>query len=253
MQTLLFKIIYLLLFVSLALSFFNLKNLPDISQINQSLYKEPIQAANSTLGNFSFDYKNATYHVKPIADYELWGLVVSVNNIYAWYNMYHDKNSVNIKDICVVWGDNIKNGAYQNVRYKSGEWTCYVSWMHQLESPFLLNKLSNNHLFSDKASVRNVIKDMNIGDQIHLRGTLSSYAEGESNAYRTSSLTRDDTGNHACEVVYVNNAEIIKKRWPDWKYIFDSSKNLIFLTFLLQVFLFFYQNFRPIARAGNKN
>ena len=200
----------------IAVTFFNLKKLPSKYNINQDLYNEPIQASSSSLGDFKFSYRNKEYQVKPIADYEIWGLVVSVNNIKAWYNLYHDKNSVNLKDVCIIWGDNLKNNAYKQIEYKSGEWTCYYSWQGKLDGSFSVNKISNNHLLSDDAEVRNTIEKMNIGDQIHIKGSLVSYAEAGSNQYRTTSLDRNDSGNGACEIVFASSAEILQKRFPDF-------------------------------------
>ncbi|PLX26780.1 hypothetical protein C0583_05790 [Candidatus Parcubacteria bacterium] len=232
------NLIYILLITVFAVSFFKLKDLPDKSKILNSLYQEPIQASSTSLNNFSFDYLDTNYNVKPIADYDLWGLVVSVNNIKAWYNMYHDKTSVNLKDICVIWGDNLRNDIYKEVNYKSGEWTCYASWGASASGKFDMHQLSNNHLFSDDENVRDVIKDMRIGDQIYLQGTLSEYAKNGQTNYRGTSLSRDDSGNGACETIYVQKAEILDSSNTNWYLINKISKLLFILLLLLQFIIF---------------
>lgn len=120
-----------------------IKELPKTSKVNNDLLKDPIQT-ETLRTDFSFNYRNKNYNVKPVADYELWGLVVSKNNINAWYNYYHDKNSVNLKDICIVWGKNIANEVYldSGINFKSGEWTCYATWSNNLVSTFYPNNLS---------------------------------------------------------------------------------------------------------------
>ena len=46
------------------------------------------------------------------------------------------------------------------------------------------------------------IDDIAVGDQIHLEGYLASYSNA-SGFHRGTSTTRKDTGNGACETVYV--------------------------------------------------
>ncbi len=238
MKIKLVKFAYLLFFLLLLLSFWQKKSLPDKQEIDKRLLQAPVQASSTALTDFRFDYRKKSYTVQPIADYELWGLVVSVNDIKAWYNMYHDKDSVNLKDICVIWGDNLKSDAYQQVSFKSGEWTCYYRWFGQLNGAFHGNQLSNNHLFSDKEKVRDTIRQMQIGDQVHIRGVLSRYAENDSSNYRGTSLSRDDSGNGACETIYVKEAKIIKKRFPDWELLKIFSLYSLFALLVLDIWLF---------------
>ncbi len=238
MPSKIFKTLYIILIAIFAISFFQLKNLPTRDKILPSMMNEPVQATSTVLDNFNFDYKNTNYSVKPIADYELWGLVVTVNNIKAWYNIYHDKDSVNLKDVCVIWGDNLTSDAYLGVHYKSGEWTCYTRWYGKLDGRFYGNKLSNNHLLSDSEQVRRIIKEVKIGDQIHLSGALVNYAKKGSRYYRNSSLTRDDTGNGACETFFVQEAKILKKGRNAWHLLNTGSKHLFISLAVLQVMIF---------------
>jgi len=202
------------------------------------MMNEPIQATSTVLTDFDFDYRGTDYNVRPFVDYELWGLVVTMNNIKTWYNVYHDKDSVNLKDVCVIWGENLSSNAYRDVHYRSGEWTCYTRWYKKLDGPFLGTKLSNNHLLSDNKKVRDIIKKVKIGDQIHLRGTLVGYAKKGEKNYRNSSLTRTDTGNGACETFFVEKAEILKKGLATWYSLQKWSKNILVLLVFLQLIIF---------------
>lgn len=232
MKSKIVKFLYFFLFLLWLASLWQKKSLPNLEQINPALLQEPIQTKESSLAETQFTYREKEYIVKPIADYELWGLVVSVNNIKAWYNFYHDKDSVNIKDICVIWGNNLKDNDYKDVKYKSGEWTCYVSWSGSYSGKFEPHALSNNHLLSDDESVRKTIKNMQIGDQVRIKGALSEYAPAGTDYFRGTSLSREDMGNNACETVFVKEAEIIKKRFPDWKLLNSTAKaGLLLLIF----------------------
>ena len=70
-------------------------------------------------GTFDFTYKGQRVEVEPVADYEMWGLVVSHNNIKSIADIYHDSSSVDTKDLCVVWGDSLRNIAEALVSLRS--------------------------------------------------------------------------------------------------------------------------------------
>ncbi len=233
-----FKILYIILIAIFIVSFFQLKKLPNKDKMLPEMMNEPIQASSTVMEDFNFKYRETDYSVKPMADYELWGLVVTINDIKKWYNVYHDKNSVNIKDVCVIWGENLTSNAYRDVHYRSGEWTCYTRWYKRLDGPFLGTKLSNNHLLSDNEHVRNIIKKVRIGDQLHFSGALVGYAKKGENNYRNSSLTRTDTGNGACETFFVKKAKILKRGLTTWYFLNNWSKNLFILLIILHILIF---------------
>jgi hypothetical protein len=250
-----FKILYLALALLFAVAWFRVQELPLPAEIDPALLREPVQ--EDVLGNdFEFEYKGKDYHVIPQADYELWGLVVSQNDINAWFNYYHDKNSVNLKDVCVVWGENIRNGAYRDrkVSYKSGEWTCYYYIKGRLENPFYGNKLSNNHLLSDSEEIRGVIRQLNVGDQIRLSGWLVDYAEKGTNWYRSTSLSRDDTNSTsrsggACEVMFVKEIELLGQSNLYWNILYRWKWLILAFVLSLHVAYFIWSIHRE-RRAG---
>ena len=236
------KFIFILLIIVFAFSYFAKEKLPE-KNIVPEMSHEPMQTETSRK-SFSFFYRDTKYNVVPLANYEIWGMITTHNNINAWYNFYHDKNSVNIKDVCVIWGDNLSSKVYTAMTFKSGEWTCYPDWKYPLNrdlvEKFRSNKLSNNHLLSDKPAVLNTIKKMHIGDQIYLKGILASYGTDSTpeRYYRGSSLTREDTGNGACEVMFVDEAKILKSSNSIWYLLFQISKIGIILVICLQIILF---------------
>lgn len=71
-------------------------------------------------------------------------------------------------------------------------------------------QLSNNHLLTADTSIRDKLKDIKIGDQIRIRGWLSSYRNSKGGS-RGTSITREYSGNGACETIYVNQVDILNK------------------------------------------
>ncbi|MFH1522703.1 MAG: hypothetical protein ABIE43_02680 [Patescibacteria group bacterium] len=244
MIKILIKILYLILAAVFIVSLFKVKDFPPQDKIDPKLLNEPKQT-ETRREDFDFNYREKNYYVKPLAEYELWGLVVTHNNIGAWYNYYHDENSVNLKDLCVVWGPNIENGVYREkeISFKSGEWTCYSQWSGGLKETFYPNKLSNNHLLSSDKEIQDTIRSVNIGDQVYLKGALVDYREEGNEWYRMTSISRDDSNQNsrsggACEVFFVDEIKILKSNQVYWHLTNRWSKRAILLLIILQFIIF---------------
>ena len=201
-------IIYLLLF-------FVKPKLPDLPQIQKPvLDNDPSQQAASILPIKSV-YGKYAYDITPLYSYEIYGIVVSEYSSRNFLDLTHKKDPANIRDLCLVWGDNIKSGAYQKVKYSHGEFTCYYSYTQNLDPPFNGLYLSNNHLIPKNEDIEKKIARVNTGDQVRISGYLANYKitdeNGRESSSRNTSITRNDTRNGACEIIYVNQIEVIKR------------------------------------------
>jgi len=209
-----------------------LELLPDLQQ-------DPVQAPVRE-GAFEFDYAGHTYVVEPLANYELWGLVVTHNDTRGIGDIYHDGKSVDIRDLCVVWGDNADIEFLRNFSFWSNSWTCHIKTSSRRAfSEFNQLQLSNNHLLSPHSSVRRKILASSVGDQVHIKGQLVNYhRKGSADMRRKTSLTRSDTGNGACEVVFVDSFELLAAGNRGWRQARDIGR-LAFLLSLVCAVMFF--------------
>jgi hypothetical protein len=187
--------------------------LPEASRIDAAVAEgEPVQTATDQPA-FTAGIEGFTYAITPRAAYDIAGLVVSHHRGDAWFNMYHAADPGNVEDVCVVWGEVIANGSYRKVRYSSGEFTCYYTWSGVLTPPFNPEKMSNNHVIPADSTIARRIRAIRTGDQIRMRGLLVDYtvsSGGREVFTRRTSLTRKDTGNGACEILYVTEVEVIR-------------------------------------------
>lgn len=83
-------------------------------------------------------------------------------------------------------------------------------------------------------SVRKTIAEANIGDQIVLRGYLADYTNPKGYLRKTS-ITRTDTGNGACETIWVEQASIIDTMISPWRIMLWIS--LVVFVFLLGLYI----------------
>ncbi len=228
--------------ISLLVSWWAKNQLPYTKEISSRLQNEPIQKPSRT-SPFNFEYRKRTYSIEPVADYELWGLVVTHNDITGMTDIIHDDDSVDIKDICVVWGDNLQNNDYRDVSYSSGDFTCYYQYDRPMD--FRHEQLSNNHLLSDNKEVRERIRNIKIGDQVHLKGMLVNYSAAATPDWtRNTSTNRNDSGNGACEVIFVDEFTVLKSTNRMAYFWFDLSLWLIlFLVLFKLAAIAFFPNF----------
>lgn len=181
----------------------------DHSRIAPELLRAPRQEA-TTRDAFSFVYKRRECRVRPVAEYELWGLVVSHNNIESVADIYHDSSSVDTKDLCVLWGDNLASNDFHRVEFRSGSWTCYFSYPDGVA--FRHDGLGNNHLITDQPSMRDRIAGVRVGDQVRLKGFLADYQMDDWGSFwRQTSTVHTDSD---CEVVFVEELEILARGSP---------------------------------------
>jgi hypothetical protein len=216
--------------ILLGLSFYMKDRLPPREEICRELYQWPKQT-KSTARQFKLDKGGKIYVIIPIYDYELYGLVVSYYDSTGWWDITHKflwKDRLNVKDICVVYAQNVITGIYRDMKFKSGSWPCWAkSKNRQAAIRFDEACLSNNHLLSEKKHVTKAIMNAEKGDQVYLRGYLASYSHSMGQFFRSTSTTRSDTGDGACETIYVDDFQILKKSNRLWRLLFTLSAILV--------------------------
>lgn len=206
--------------------------------VDPRLLEEPRQA-ETTREPFSFEYMGETYDVRPVAEYEIAGLVVSLNDPTSWWDVYHDETSVDTKDLGLIWGPNLRSDDFHRVEFWNVSWT--VNWRYPAGVRFHDAAISNNHLVTPHQHVRDAIARVRVGDQVVLRGLLVDYApRSRPGAWRQTSTTRTDTGNGACEVVCVEELKVLRRGTPVAYVLYSLGKLALGLALLGKVAVFLY-------------
>jgi len=193
--------------------------LPPAGQVQQAVLQEPDQRPTQRSA-FQTTVGDVTYDVKPLYHYELHGLVVSRHDSQAWWDYIHKawNDKLNVADLCVVWGNNIRNEAYQALSFSSGQFVCYVESKSQEDfARFDATALSNNHLLTADARLAKRIQNVRVGDQVRFSGYLAEYSHNHGVPFmRGTSTVRTDTGNGACETVFVEDFEVLRRGGGPW-------------------------------------
>ncbi len=223
--------------ITAAVSYRQRMVLPQPEEIVPVLSNEPDQQEVNE-PNFKLEYANRSYLLYPVADYSIYGLVVSHNDISAIDDIYHDSSSVDVRDLCVVWGENVATDIYRRLRFWSEPWTCFYYTDNRDDfREFNPDQLANNHLLPADLSVKRMIDKVRIGDQVLIEGKLVNYNAIDNPGFiRKTSLIRTDTGNGACEVLYVNGLRILA-HGSKWHTVFEFSHSAVLILFFLKAFL----------------
>jgi hypothetical protein len=203
-----------------AVSFFMKDALPPAAKLRQELLEEPQQVVvNRALRETTVN--GIKYAIQPKFSYDLYGLVVSLHDSDVWWDYAHREwgDHINVVDFCVVWGQNIRRDSYKALSYWNDQWSCWAKAdTQEAWGAFDPAALSNNHLVTDDPAIARELRKVRIGDQVHFKGYLVDYTtirNGQPGGMRVSSTVRTDTGNGACEVVFVEDFDILHSpnRW----------------------------------------
>ena len=235
------SVVIVVSFSCLIVSFWNRNEIPGNIDYAADTLTEPKQSPTRKQP-FSAVYNEVEYLIEPQFEYELYGMIVSYR--------HHDSNSrmhflandhLNMLDVCVVWGDNTQHPDLSKIEFWNGIFTCVVQTRDQQAwDAFDMYQLSNNHLISADEYVRDQVRDIKVGDQIRVRGYLASYSSG-GGGKRGTSTTRLDTGDGACETLFVEQFEIIRSASSYWRVSMYLSALLLGLGLLFR----FKEPYRP--------
>ncbi|MEL6446337.1 MAG: hypothetical protein AAFQ62_00160 [Pseudomonadota bacterium] len=200
-----------------AVAFSNRNDLPGSIAFDAGIDRAPLQRATERYP-FQANWDGIDYQIEPEYDYELTGLVVSFRQHDGESRMHRlTEDHLNVADLCVVWGDTARSPSLSNITFWNGIFTCNFSTRDRAAwNAFDQTEVSNNHIIADDARIRDRVDDVRIGDQIRVRGTLAAYIS-PNGSKRGTSTTRTDTGDGACETIYVDEFEIVARGRNVWR------------------------------------
>ncbi len=224
-------------------------SLPEASFYDLGQLRDPVQSATRK-NSFTTQANGQQYVITPSYDYELEGVVVSLHDADDFLDITHHRrwqDYINLRDLCVIWGSNVKSGVYREMEFSNGTWTCWFSWPNsEVVSRFDGTQLSNNHLLIDDDAIKQALMQVESGDHIRLNGMLVEYSNPGNGFRRGTSVTRTDTGNGACETIYVNRLEVIKKANQATRRLYAVAFWVSVLSLVGVLALFFVTPYRGI-------
>jgi hypothetical protein len=205
--------------VLLLVALWKADSLPPAQQLRPELLDDPRQVPVGRPA-FTAHAGGIDYKVQPLFRYDLYGLVVSRHDSDTWWDYIHKEwhDKLNVADLCVVFGENARTGAYRDIKFSSGQFVCnFQASTNEAYAAFDQAAGSNNHLLTTDAAIAERIRNTRIGDQIHFTGYLAEYSHNVGSGFRRGTSTvRTDSGNGACETVFLESFEIVAPGSGPW-------------------------------------
>ncbi|QPK64974.1 hypothetical protein IVG45_08560 [Methylomonas sp. LL1] len=117
----LFKRLFILCACMAGILHFYKDDWPEPAYYDLDQLEEPLQTPTDR-EPFSIEANGLGYTIHPKFDYDLQGVVVSYSNADGFTNIWHHKrwqDFINVRDLCVIWGNNVETGVYKNMKFKS--------------------------------------------------------------------------------------------------------------------------------------
>jgi hypothetical protein len=158
--------------------------------------EEPLQqpCPENAVGDKS-DYK-----ITAVATYNIRARVLSTKHYYA------NQGDLVPYDVALGWGRMSDQTYLDKMDISQGNRFYFYQWEGNppLPEKEIIAHSSNNHLIAANRSIAWKISRLRAGEVVTLTGYLVNVTGPESFRWQTS-LTRTDTGNGACEVMYVES------------------------------------------------
>ncbi len=148
--------------------------------------------------------------ITPLARYVLRGVVVSRENYRFDWN-----TGLSPCDVAMVWGELEAGDAWRRLDWsQSGRW---YFWRWSGEAPFsnetVVRDSSNTHIVPADSNLARAARSLSEGDVAELAGELVAIEgrKGGQTVRWRSSLSRQDTGDGSCEILYLRRLRVAGK------------------------------------------
>jgi hypothetical protein len=141
--------------------------------------------------------------LQPRASYDIEARVLSVERYRT-----DGGSALSPVDFAVGWGPMSDTTTLQHFRVTQGArfYTIYPD-EQAIDIPTALRSSANMHLIPANGQVRAILLSTRPGNVVTLSGYLVTASRSDGFTWATS-LTRDDTGNGACELMYVKSVQL---------------------------------------------
>jgi hypothetical protein len=236
------RLLFLVLVVIFGVSFFSRKSYRQVENIDPKVLREPSQEKVESKETIDFAKDDYEYELTPLFEYEISGLVVHTFD-YSFLGLYETASLFPV-DLCIIWGSNVGSGVYKNkaLKFSQDQRWCWYRWTEKLD--FNPHEGANNHLLIIDEALRKKAKAINTGDQVRIKGKLVNVLgksigdERSGQVIWKSSTTRTDGGAGGCEVIYVEDLEVLKEGHPYFNVLQKASLYGIGIWILVNFFVF---------------
>lgn len=224
----------IIIFLALVICYFiispSTKYTPDPSlyvnyDLSKDIIPEPVQKSvekeSFTIEKYGVDIK-----ITKLASYDITGKVEAIKDFstnflsnFFSFNSGDMTNYISPRDLTLSWGelalDENTNGITANQNVLNGARVVVFSWSGKLREKYgdeyLYSHVSNNHIITLNDDLKRQLMKIKTTDIVRIKGYLVDVECSNGIKWGPSSLVRNDTGLHCCEILYAEDIVIMKK------------------------------------------
>lgn len=168
---------------------------------------EPEQVLVVDLPPIEFEAKHRGVHLRPRATYKITGYAAETDR-----KLHDGLAFVMPMDLALVWGPVADPAVLRHLTFDLSR--RYVSYRYDASTPptavgQLLSHIANNHLIPATEEVAKDLQQVRVGDLVTMQGKLVDVEvkdrDGKTVLRSRTSLSREDVGSGACEIVWVES------------------------------------------------
>ncbi|HKO89109.1 MAG TPA: hypothetical protein VJU83_11425 [Burkholderiales bacterium] len=149
-------------------------------------------------------FERAGFNVTPVARFDIEARVLG-------REIYRSDTVAELApvDLALGWGPMSDSRILKDIRTSQANRFFYWSTdRFPIPRSVIENSSTNTHLIPATAEIEARLKQIRVGEIVHVGGLLvNAYRPTDGRSWKTS-LRRDDSGDGACEIIYVTNLEI---------------------------------------------
>ena len=162
--------------------------------------EDPVQQDPASTDTFDLE----GYRITPLAEFKIRAKVLSRED----YSMGRESDLSPV-DLALGWGRMSDEQVLQQIEIsQSGRWYRWRTDSFPIPRREIETHSANMHMIPADEFIEDMLDDAREGQIVEFSGLLVR-ADADDGWHWSSSLTRDDTGAHACEVFYVERARTI--------------------------------------------
>ena len=149
------------------------------------------------------------YAVTAVASYEIKARVLHTKHYWA------DHNDLVPYDVALGWGRMSDQGVLDRIEISQSNRFFFYQWANEPPIPEneIISHAANVHIIAASRETASAVSGLRAGQLVELRGYLVNVTGPNGFSWNTS-LRRDDTGNGACELFYVESLQTLDAVMP---------------------------------------
>jgi hypothetical protein len=173
---------------------------------------DPIQSSvtGKVAAPIVWEESGMTWTMQPQASYQIAARILGNKRYYDW------QSRVAPRDLALAWGDMSDSSVDEWVHWRQSNRWYYYEWdsTPPYSSSYIASHTANVHIIPATDNLDKALRQVEKDDLVYLEGYLVDLQvrDGGRVGHVNTSLSREDTGAGACELLYVERL-VVNGRW----------------------------------------